>query len=193
MIDLAPWDLAGRVAGLPVHHLLGGARDKIKAYASTFNNLGSPAEYAAFAVECKSLGYKRCRSTPTTTGTRLPGRPLLLVPPTSNGTSRPATPEHEAVGDEMVLMYNPWGTYNTYADAVQRRHVVEELNFYWYEHPMPEHKVASYIKLAEELDHPDLFTRRSPRAACHPGRLDCPAEPRTSAGSMCCEEASPVQ
>ncbi len=31
VIDLALWDLAGRIARLPVRHLLGGARNKVKA------------------------------------------------------------------------------------------------------------------------------------------------------------------
>ena len=34
-VDLALWDLAGRVAGMPVYKLLGGYRDKMPAYAST--------------------------------------------------------------------------------------------------------------------------------------------------------------
>ena len=35
-IDIALWDIAGQVAGLPIHALLGGhKRDLIKAYAST--------------------------------------------------------------------------------------------------------------------------------------------------------------
>lgn len=42
VIDLALWDLAGRVTGLPVHKLLGGGRDRVKAYASTWHNMGLP-------------------------------------------------------------------------------------------------------------------------------------------------------
>src|SRR3981081_1547767 len=34
-IDLALWDLAGQIVGQPVHRLLGAARDKGPAYAST--------------------------------------------------------------------------------------------------------------------------------------------------------------
>src|SRR5208283_3500483 len=57
VIDLALWDLAGQVAGLPVYKLLGGARERVKAYASSFNNLGSPDEYAAHAAECQRQGH----------------------------------------------------------------------------------------------------------------------------------------
>ena len=41
VIDNALWDLAGRF-GLPVYKLMGGARDKLKAYASTYPNIGVP-------------------------------------------------------------------------------------------------------------------------------------------------------
>ena len=56
VVDLALWDLAGRATGLPVHKLLGGARDKVKAYASSVNSLGRPEDYAAHAAECQRRG-----------------------------------------------------------------------------------------------------------------------------------------
>jgi L-alanine-DL-glutamate epimerase-like enolase superfamily enzyme len=59
-----------------------------------------------------------------------------------------------AVGDEMVLMYDPWGTYHIYEEALQVGRELEKLNFYWYEHPMPEHRVEPYVRLARELSIP---------------------------------------
>ena len=53
VVDMALWDLVGRVAGLPVYKLLGGCRDKVKAYASTYPNVGPPELYAEHALECK--------------------------------------------------------------------------------------------------------------------------------------------
>ena len=44
-VDVALWDIAGKVAGLPIHRLLGTCRDRIPAYASSAW-LASPEDYA---------------------------------------------------------------------------------------------------------------------------------------------------
>ena len=49
-LDIALWDLAGKVKGVPLHQLIGGAkRSTIPAYASLMR-IGNPAQIAA---ECK--------------------------------------------------------------------------------------------------------------------------------------------
>jgi L-alanine-DL-glutamate epimerase-like enolase superfamily enzyme len=49
-VDLALWDLAGQVLGQPVHRLLGGARDKVPAYASTMVSRRCQAHPASSAT-----------------------------------------------------------------------------------------------------------------------------------------------
>ena len=58
VVDCALWDLAGQKAGLPVYQLLGGTRETVEAYASTFPNLGGPEVYAELARDCVARGYK---------------------------------------------------------------------------------------------------------------------------------------
>ncbi len=154
VVDMALWDLAGRVAGLPVHKLLGGCRDRVRAYASTYPNLGSPEDYAAHALECRRRGYPAYKIHPhyfwdPATRQAAPGRPSHV-----EWDLRTCQAVREAVGDEMTLMYDPWGTYHTYADAVRVGRELERLDFYWYEHPMPEYRIEPYVRLAEELRIP---------------------------------------
>ena len=58
----------------------------------------------------------------------------------------------DAVGDDIVLMFDPWGTYCTYEQALWVGRELEKLGFYWYEHPMPEYRVHAYERLCRDLD-----------------------------------------
>lgn len=155
-IDLALWDLQARWAGVPVHKLLGGCREKVKAYASTYPNMGTPEQYAAHALACQEEGYTAYKVHPyyfadPVTFQPAPGRPSHV-----KADIEACQAIREAVGDEMVLMFDPWGTYCNYEEALWVGRELEKLNFYWYEHPMPEYRVRSYEKLTRELDIPIL-------------------------------------
>jgi len=154
VIDLALWDLAGRVTGLPVHKLLGGARDRVKAYASSFNNLGMPDEYASHALECVRQGYRAYKIHPYHYWNPSTREPALPRPSYVEWDIEVCRAVRAAVGDDMVLMFDPWGTYHTYDDALRVGRELERLGFCWYEHPMPEYRVESYVQLAADLDIP---------------------------------------
>ena len=156
VVDMALWDLAGRHAGLPVHKILGGARDKILAYGSTYPNMGSPENYAQHALDLKNQGYKAYKIHPyyfwnPETKQPVPGRPSHIA-----WDIKCCEAVREAVGDDMVLMYDPWGTYHTVEEAIKVGKALERLDFYWYEHPMPEYRVESYVRLSRELTIPIL-------------------------------------
>jgi L-alanine-DL-glutamate epimerase-like enolase superfamily enzyme len=156
VVDLTLWDLAGRALNLPVYKVLGGARDRVKAYASTYPNLGSPEVYAEHALACQRAGYLAYKIHPhyfwdPATRQPTPGRPSNID--YDIATCRAV---RAAVGPDYVLMYDPWGTYHTVEEALKVGRELERLNFLWYEHPMPEYRVESYVRLARELTIPIL-------------------------------------
>jgi L-alanine-DL-glutamate epimerase-like enolase superfamily enzyme len=156
VVDMALWDLQGRAFGVPVHKLLGGCRERVKAYASTFPNMGQPEDYAAHAAECLRRGYRAYKIHPyyfwdPVTRQAVPGRPSHVEQDIAVCRA-----VRDRVGHEMVLMYDPWGTYVSYDDALRVGRVLEELDFAWYEHPMPEYRVEPYERLARELRIPIL-------------------------------------
>ena len=156
VLDMALWDLQGRVFGVPVHKLLGGCRERVKAYASTFPNMGTPDEYGEHAAACKAEGYTHYKIHPyyfwdPVTRQPDPGRPSHV-----QQDMEACRVVRARVGDDMVLSFDPWGTYRTYEEALKVGRVLEELGFYWYEHPMSEYRVGAYEKLCRELDIPIL-------------------------------------
>jgi L-alanine-DL-glutamate epimerase-like enolase superfamily enzyme len=94
------------------------------------------------------------------------GEPVLKHPDTGQPTNgRPSNIRadietinlvREAVGPDMVLMYDVWGTYHTIEETIKVGRELERLDFYWFEHPMPEYRVESYRRLCRELSIPIL-------------------------------------
>ena len=151
VVDMALWDLAGRALGLPVYKLLGGYRDRVKAYASTMcgddveGGLSSPQAYADFALKCKARGYTAFK--------------LHTIMPPIPGTPNPmldvacCRAVREAVGDDMALMLDSFHYYSR-EEAYFIGRELEKLNYFWFEEPMDEHSISSYVWLTEQLAIP---------------------------------------
>jgi len=146
---MALWDLAGRYLNQPVYKLLGGYRDKVKAYASTMcgdeldGGLNTPEAYADFAQQCKRRGY-----TAFKLHTWMPPIPWAPDPKKDVAACRAV---RERVGDDMVLMLDCYHNYSR-EEARYIGRELEKLNFYWIEEPMDEHSISSYVWLTEQLD-----------------------------------------
>lgn len=150
-IDCALWDLYGRMVGLPVHKLLGGCRDRVKAYASTFPNMGQPEDYARHALACKERGYTAYKIHAYIHWDPYAWEPAPQLPGYPEKDVEVCRAVREAVGDDMVLMLDPYGVY-TYEQALWVGRELEELDFYWLEHPMIETRIEPYRRLTRELD-----------------------------------------
>lgn len=145
-VELALWDLAGRMSELPVYRLLGGARDRVPAYASTMlgddipGGLATPEDFAAFAKSCQARGYPAFKLH------------TWAAPygPDLHRDIAACRAVRDAVGPAMKLMLDP-DHYYSRQEALYLGRALEELNFYWLEEPMDEHSIASYVWLAQNL------------------------------------------
>jgi len=149
-IDCALWDLYGRMVGLPVHKLLGGCRDKVKAYASTFPNMGQPEDYAKHALDCKKQGYKAYKVHAYIYWDPYNWQPAPQLPGYPEEDIEVCRAVRDAVGPDMVLMLDPFGVY-TLEQSLWVGRELEKLGFYWLEHPMIETRIEAYRRLAREL------------------------------------------
>lgn len=147
-IDIALWDIAGKLYGAPVYELLGGFRTSLPAYASTTHGdenggLDSPEAYADFAVQCREMGYR---------GFKIHGwgggrvdREIAAV-----------LKVRERAGPEMDLMLDPACELNTFADALRVGRACDEARFFWYEDPYKDGGVSAfaYRKLRQMIKTP---------------------------------------
>ncbi|MBM3960127.1 MAG: mandelate racemase [SAR202 cluster bacterium] len=144
-VDVALWDIAGKVAGLPVHRLLGTTRYSVPAYASS-SYIATPAGYAEEAVSFLEQGWTAYKTHPH----GVPGEDIAIV-----------TAMRKAVGDRMVLMLDSMWAYD-YEGALKVGRAAEELDYRWYEDPLAEDDIYNYVKLKQYLRIPILATEYAP-------------------------------
>jgi L-alanine-DL-glutamate epimerase-like enolase superfamily enzyme len=139
-IDVAVWDIRGKVAGLPIASMLGLAREKIPAYATARNIDPTPEDVYTEAAERKAQGYH--------------GFKVQFY----NGLDRDIPrfrAAREAVGDGYPLMEDGVGMY-TYTEALAAGKVLGELNYEWFEEPIPDRNLFQLQRLTDQLDVPIL-------------------------------------
>jgi L-alanine-DL-glutamate epimerase-like enolase superfamily enzyme len=148
-VELALWDLIGKVAGQPVWKLAGGCRDRIPAYASTMcgdeqkGGLETPDDYGRFAAWLvHERGYQAVKLH--TWMPPVPGAPDVRL------DYRACAAVREAVGPDVPLMLDPNHWYSR-ADALWLGRRLEELGFLWMEEPMEEASLSSYQWLSANL------------------------------------------
>lgn len=144
-VDVALWDIGGKVAGLPVYKLLGGYRESIHAYASS-PVYPTSEEYVEEAQRLKDAGWTAYKIHPPT----FPDQDIAVCEAVRKG-----------VGDDHVVMLDSTWSYQ-YTDAVRVGRAIEELGFLWYEDPLADDDIYNYVKLRQKLDIPILATEYSP-------------------------------
>ncbi len=144
-IDICLWDINGKIAGMPIHRLIGTCKDKVPAYSSTAFHESKEA-YADEAIYFKESGWTAHKIHPH-------GDPKFDI--------EICQTVREAVGDEMKLMLDSMWAYS-YEDALRVGRAIEALNYYWYEDPMVEEDIYNYVKLNNKLDIPLICTEFAP-------------------------------
>ena len=140
-LDVALWDLAGKACGLPIHRLLGTYRDRVPAYASS-QMLDSTPAYVEQAQGFRAANW-----------------PAYKIHPPQNWREDIALCEavRKGVGDDYTLMLDAtWGY--TYDQAVRVGRAIEALGFQWYEDPLGDQDIYTYVKLRAKLDIPIMAT-----------------------------------
>jgi L-alanine-DL-glutamate epimerase-like enolase superfamily enzyme len=151
VVDIALWDLAGKLDGKPVYQLLGGRNKPLPAYASTSvgdrvpGGLDTAQAYADFAERCRGLGYRGFKIHPW--GDAPVEEHVAVVRAVG-----------ERVHGRMDLMLDPYCSLQTFADALRVGRACDEYGYLWYEDPFRDGGVSTFAhrKLRELIRTPLL-------------------------------------
>ena len=145
-LDIALWDLAGKITGQPCWKLLGGLSNKVRAYASS-GSLREPAALARQARRYLERGYKAMKVRFHRADWRDDIRALEAI--------------RAEVGDTLALMVDcnqGWRMAWDYAepwslkDAIAVARQLERLNVYWMEEPLFRGDYQGMATLRQEVD-----------------------------------------
>lgn len=144
LADIALWDVAAKMADLPLYRLLGGYRESMPAYASTAT-YRDVTEYLDVADQCRELGYQAIK---------------LHAWGDVRRDIELCTRLREHVGPDVELMYDGSAGFDL-PDAVRLGRVLSELDYLWYEEPMREFSVTAYRRLADAVEVPLMVAETS--------------------------------
>ena len=148
-IEIALWDIVGKVAGQPLYKLWGAQKDKVPAYASMIA-LSTPEERAENAVRLQSEGWK--------------GMKIRLHHLTMDEDIRTVQLVREAVGKDFTIMTDAnqaqssglWqpGIQWDYTRALDTARALKQLGVYWLEEPLRRYDYDGLAELNRACDIP---------------------------------------
>lgn len=145
-LDIALWDLKGKMLGQPVHKLLGGAwRTRLPLYTS-IGNAGqrSPADLVG-AVEARVAVEK-----PALVKIRLDGDRTQMDYDIPGDIAR-ARAVRVALGPDMPLAFDANNAYSV-SGAIRVGRALEELGYTWFEEPVQHYHLSAMGEVARRLD-----------------------------------------
>lgn len=165
-IEIALWDIAGQVAGMPIYQLLGGAcHDRVRVYADGFFRGADPTpeQYAAKAEEAVARGFTALKLD-IDDFLYLGERPALirchgddLGRHITNVEVRQVVASvetmRERLGPDVDLALDCHWAFDL-PSGLRLGHALEPYNLMWFEDPTPSKSVPALAALASELTMP---------------------------------------
>ncbi|TLS53868.1 mandelate racemase/muconate lactonizing enzyme family protein [Paenibacillus antri] len=138
-VDICLWDIVGKASGKPVCHLLGGARDRIPAYAMVGWYYERERDYLEHCVAAVEEGFKAIK--------------LKVGKHSLEDDIRRIESVRNEVGPDVTLMVDANQIFDE-TEALRRGRAYQELGIYWYEEPLAPYRTEGYVRLSQKLDIP---------------------------------------
>jgi galactonate dehydratase len=149
-IDIALWDLKGKILGVPVYKLLGGAhRTRLRVYANGwYTNPGTPEQNADEAKAVVDRGYTALKFDPFG---RISYYKISLAE-AQLAEDRVAA-VREAVGPHVDILVEAHARFDA-MNAIQLGVRLEPYRPLWYEEPVSEERVQELVDVRRKVNIP---------------------------------------
>jgi L-alanine-DL-glutamate epimerase-like enolase superfamily enzyme len=145
-LDIALWDLKGKLLGQPVYKLLGGAwRTSLTCYSSIGGNAWRTVDEVVEVVERRVE-----KERPSAVKIRWDGdrtKQDVDIP----GDIAKAQAVRKALGDDFILGFDANNGYSV-GGAMRVGRALEELGYTWFEEPVQHYHIAAMGEVAQRLD-----------------------------------------
>ncbi|WP_170339803.1 mandelate racemase/muconate lactonizing enzyme family protein [Ruegeria arenilitoris] len=140
-VDIALWDIVGKVAGLPLHKLIGGAhRTSVPCYGYGMMLRDEPIADLAARFEDEAATIKDMGFVATKMKTGFGPKPDVQL----------CEAVRRGVGEDFPFMVDANHAYTT-SDAFYVGRALEELDAYWFEEPVAPEDLDGYRELRAGL------------------------------------------
>lgn len=150
-IDIALWDIAGKIANAPIYQLLGGAsRQSIRTYNTCYDRIDFMTDPVRLASELYESGIHAMKIWPFDS-IALRNRGQYITPEEIRCGAEPLHKIREEFGDRMEVAMEFHGYWNlTCAKRIAR--ALEQYEPLWLEEILPQDNLSAYRELS-------LYTR----------------------------------
>jgi len=159
-IDIALWDLKGKLLNRPIYELLGGPlQQEIRVYANGwYTGHSSPQEMAGWAKDVVEKGFDAMKFDPF--GTR---NYFTITPAEAQLTEDRVAAVREAVGPNVEILVEVHAKFNV-ATAIALGRRLERYRPFWFEEPVSQENVSEMAQVRRNIGIPiatgeRLFTK----------------------------------
>jgi len=150
-VEIALWDLLGKIVDQPLYKVWGGTRDKVLPYAAMWG-VGTPEERADMSARIKAEGWKAIKLRAGFTTLRDDVKVVELVRKTVGDDFHILVDGNKAPGDADAAGDDP--TLWNFKRAVDTAREYQRLKVYWLEEPLPRYALKMLGELNRLVEMP---------------------------------------
>ncbi len=149
-IDIALWDLRGKILGVPVYELLGGPySQRLRVYANGwYTTPGTPEQNAEEAKKVVAMGYTAMKFDPFGKMAH-----TTITPEEAQLSEDRVAAVRDAVGPNVDILVEVHARFNVYT-AVHLANRIEKYNPFWFEEPVSQENVSEMKQVRSRINIP---------------------------------------